>query len=122
MRAVLAAFCLVVMTAAAHAQQAKPAPRIVGGYVSGREYMDMDGMEKLAYLRGLFDGMFLAPAFGAANEDVDWLLACTGEVGIEDFRRHLFEYVRTRDELWNNRSPVKAFRAVRDLCAQRAKK
>lgn len=115
------AAALLVFATAASAQEAKPSPRIMGGYVSGREYMDMDGLEKSAYVRGLFDGIFLAPAFGAKNEDVDWLLACTGQVGIDEFRRYMFEHIRQRDDLWANRSPAKMYRAVRDLCQAKAK-
>ena len=96
--------------------------RIMGGYVGGREFMDMDGLEKRAYVAGILEGMLLAPAFGAKNEDMDWFLACTAEVGVEDFRKHIFEYVRTRDDLWNNRSPAKVYRAVREICLARAKK
>ena len=96
--------------------------RIMGGYLTGKDFMDMDGLEKRAYVAGLLEGMFLAPAFGAKNEDMDWFLTCTAEVGVEDFRKSIFEYIRTRDDLWANRSPAKMYRAVRELCLAKAKK
>lgn len=95
-----------------------PATKIVGGYVTGKGYMDMDGLEKRAYLMGLFEGMFLAPAFGAPEISEKWLLDCTAQVSLNDFRSYLFQYILKRDELHENQSPLKAYRAVKALCAE----
>jgi hypothetical protein len=116
----IAAVLVLVISLPALAQDA--GVRIMGGYITGKDFMDMDGLEKRAYVAGVLEGMLLAPAFGAKNEDMDWFLACTAEVGVEDFRKHMFDYIRSRDELWNNRSPAKMYRAARDICLARAKK
>ena len=112
---------LLLLPAAGSAQEERKI-RIMGGYITGREYMDMDGLEKKAYIRGLLDGLLLAPGFGAKEEDMEWFLACTKGLDITEVRKHLYEYIRTRNELWDNPNAAKSFRAVRDLCVERAGK
>jgi len=118
MRRVLIAFFIAVFSLPAWSQDAPPV-RIVGGYVTGKGYMDMDGLEKKAYLMGLFEGMFLAPAFGAPEISEKWLLDCTKEVSLNDFRSYMFQYYLKRDELHENQSPLKAYRAIKALCGER---
>ena len=118
MRRALIAALIAVVALPAWSQEAPPA-RIVGGYVTGKGYMDMDGLEKKAYLMGLLEGMFLAPAFGAPEISEKWLLDCTDKVSLNDFRTYLFQYILKRDELHDNQSPLKAYRAIRTLCTER---
>lgn len=112
---------LLLLPIAGSAQEERKI-RILGGYVTGREYMDMDGLEKKAYIRGLLDGLLLAPGFGAKEEDMEWFLACTKGVDITEIRKYLYEYIRTRTDLWDNPNAAKSFRAVRDFCLARAGK
>ncbi|MFO0996128.1 MAG: hypothetical protein U1F33_05540 [Alphaproteobacteria bacterium] len=112
---------LILLPIAAFSQDERKT-RIMGGYVTGREYMDMDGLEKKAYIRGLLDGMLLAPAFGAKEEDMEWFVACTKGLDITDIRKYLYEYIRSRSDLWDNPNAAKSFRAMRDLCIERARK
>lgn len=118
MRRALIALVLATLALPAWSQEAPPV-RIVGGYVTGKGYMDMDGLEKKAYLMGLLEGMFLAPAFGAPEVSEKWLLDCTAQVGLNDFRTYLFQYILKRDELHDNQSPLKAYRAIKALCGER---
>ncbi len=117
MKRVLIALLVAAFALPAWSQEAPPV-RIVGGYLSGKGYMDMDGLEKRAYLMGLLEGMFLAPAFGAPEISEKWLLDCTNQVGLNDFRSYLFQYILKRDELHENRSPLKAYRAIKALCGE----
>lgn len=119
-RALIAATLIALIGQPAWSQDAPAgSPRIVGGYVTGKGYLDMDGVEKRAYLMGLMEGMFLAPAFGAPEGNLKWLLDCTSQVGLNDFRSSMFQYILRRDELYENQSPVKAYRAIKALCAER---
>lgn len=118
MRRALIVLVLATLALPAWSQEAPPV-RIVGGYVTGKGYMDMDGLEKKAYLMGLLEGMFLAPAFGAPEVSEKWLLDCTAQVGLNDFRTYLFQYILKRDELHDNQSPLKAYRAIKALCGER---
>ena len=94
--------------------------RIQGGYVSGREYLDMDGLTKKAYVSGLIEGMLLAPAFGAPEQDMEWFYTCTNEIGLKDLRKVLYEYIKDDHDLWDNRNPAKAFRAIYQACLAHA--
>jgi hypothetical protein len=90
--------------------------RIHGGYIAGVEYLDMDGLQKKAYVKGLVEGMLLAPAFGAPEENMLWLYDCTNEMDIDDVRKLLFDYIKDRHDLWDNRNPAKSFRAISQAC------
>jgi hypothetical protein len=90
--------------------------RIHGGYIAGVEYLDMDGLQKKAYVKGLVEGMLLAPAFGAPEESMLWLYDCTNEMDIDEVRKLLFDYIKDRHDLWENRNPAKSFRAISQAC------
>lgn len=95
--------------------------RIQGGYVSGAQYMDMDGLTKKAYVSGLIEGMLLAPAFGAPEENMEWFYVCTQEIGLNEIRKLLFEYIKDDYDLWENQNPAKNFRAIYQACLARVK-
>ena len=123
----LAAALLTVLTIAAPtalqaAEDSDKAPvRIQGGYVSGVQYMDMDGLTKKAYVSGLIEGMLLAPAFGAPEENMEWFYVCTQEIGLNEIRKLLFEYIKDDHDLWKNQNPAKNFRAIYQACLARVK-
>lgn len=121
--AILAALSLAAPTAPKAADDESNDGRIQihGGYVSGVQYMDMDGLQKKAYISGLLEGMLLAPAFGAPDENMEWFYVCTKEMGLNEIRQLLFEYIKTNYDLWENRNPAKSFRAIYQACLERVK-
>ena len=109
-------------TALQAAEDAEKAPvRIQGGYVAGVQYMDMDGLTKKAYVSGLIEGMLLAPAFGAPEENMEWFYVCTQEMGQDEIRKLLFEYIKDDHDLWEDQNPAKNFRAIYQACLARVK-
>ncbi len=76
----------------------------------------MDGLQKKAYVKGLVEGMLLAPAFGAPEESMLCLYDCTNEMDIDEVRKLLFDYIKDRHDLWENRNPAKSFRAISQAC------
>ncbi len=127
----VAAFVLAVAFAAAPGDALGEAPgevdrgpgsiRVHGGYVTGSEYLDMNGLEKRAYIGGLIDGMLLAPAFGGDEDRMAWFLECTAEMKRNEIRSALFNYINARGELWDNANPAKMYRAIDEACRKRAK-
>ena len=79
----------------------------------------MDGLQKKAYVKGLIEGMLLAPAFGAPEENMLWLYDCTNEMDVGEVRKLLFNYIKDRHDLWENRNPAKNFRALSKACLDR---
>ena len=126
----LATALLAAITVISHSGQVPGAPpdpvedepagriRIHSGYISGEEFLDMNGLEKKAYVAGLVEGMLLAPAFGAPDSNMLWFYECTRALGLRELRHILFVYIKGRDELWTNRNPAKIFRAVRAACQE----
>ena len=95
---------------------AKPSIRIHGGYVTGKEFLDMTGLQKKYYVSGLLEGMLLAPAFGGQEKSMKWFLECTARLGRKKIRSGIFRYINDRSDLWDNRNPAKMFRAIRQVC------
>ncbi len=112
----LAAACGIAPAFAQEQEEDSDRIRIHGGYVAGVEYLDMDGLQKKAYVKGLIEGMLLAPAFGAPEENMLWLYDCTNEMDVDEVRKLLFDYIKDRHDLWENRNPAKNFRALSKAC------
>lgn len=117
----LAVIATIVAPATLHAadETEKEPVRIQGGYVAGVQYMDMDGLTKKAYVSGLIEGMLLAPAFGAPERNMEWFYVCTQEMGLNEIRKLLFEYIKDNHDLWENQNPAKNFRAIYQACLER---
>ena len=120
----LAMATMLVLALGARAQE--PAPedgriRIHGSYISGLQYLDMNGLEKKAYVAGVVEGMLLAPAFGADEAGMVWFHECTRAIGLKELRKYLFEYIKERDALWQHRNPAQIFRAIHEACEEKAR-
>lgn len=90
--------------------------KIPGGFASGREYVDMTGRQKTAYVTGLLDGMLLAPAFGGDLDRMEWFLACTEAVGVPDMRDAINDYIFDNSDRWDFANPAYFYRAIVARC------
>lgn len=90
--------------------------KIHGGFTSGREYVDMPGRRKTAYVQGLMDGMLLAPAFGGVEDRMEWFLTCTEAIGVAEMRDAINDYVFEHSDDWRSRNPAKFYRAIAGHC------
>jgi hypothetical protein len=89
---------------------------IHGGFVSGKAYLDMPNLRKVAYVTGLLEGMFLAPKLGGDPKRMRWLALCTDAIGRRGVRDMLERYLLDKDRTWNNRNPAKMYRAIAAGC------
>lgn len=128
MRAIAATMALAMLAAAAMAEQGGQAEeqgdgtKIPGGFTSGRDYVDMPGRSKSAYVSGLMDGMVLAPAFGGDIDRMEWFLACTEMVGVSEMRDAINDYMFAHSDEWENRNPAKFYRAIAERCREHFEK
>jgi len=102
----------VALLAGEPAKAARAKILIQGGFVSGKAYLDMPNLRKIAYVTGLLEGMFLAPRLGGDPKRLRWLALCTDAIGRRGVRDLLERYLLDRDRIWNNRNPAKMFRAL----------
>jgi hypothetical protein len=89
---------------------------IQGGYVSGKAYLDMPNLRKIAYVTGLLEGMFMAPKLGGDPARLRWLALCTDSLGRRGVRDIIEAYLVERNRTWNNRNPAKMYRAIAAGC------
>ncbi len=77
----LSIFAIVMALAAPAATGAGAKTIIHGGFVSGKAYLDMPALRKIAYVTGLLDGIFLAPVFGGTVARQAWFGLCVDSLG-----------------------------------------
>ncbi len=124
MRVIATTVALTMLAAAAMAEQGGQdeeqgdGTKIPGGFTSGRDYVDMPGRSKSAYVSGLMDGMILAPAFGGDVGRMKWFLACTETVGVGEMRDAINEYMFAHSDEWKSRNPAKFYRAIAGRCRE----
>ncbi len=117
----LSTFIIILILAAAGADGApagKARTVIHGGFVSGKTYLDLPNLRKIAYVTGLLDGMFLAPVFGGTVARQAWFGLCIDTIGRPGIRDILVRRLRDNDRTWNNRNPAKMYRAIRAGCRE----
>jgi hypothetical protein len=106
----------VALAAALWAPTAHARTLIQGGYVSGKAYLDMPNLRKIAYVTGLLEGMFMAPKLGGDPQRMRWLAVCTDSLGRRGVRDVIENYLLERDQTWDNRNPAKMYRALAAGC------
>jgi len=90
----------------------KPETRRGGGYISGREYLDMNGLQKKAYVAGLVEGVLLAPAFGVEAGTIQPFVECIDRLNWQGVRKALNAHLLADARLWPMRDPATRYRAI----------
>lgn len=118
MKRVLVFAIAALLAASTAAGESGPKAKIYihGGFVSGKAYLDMPNLRKLAYVTGLLDGMFLAPVVGGTVTRQAWFGLCVDTLGRPGIRDILVRRLRENDRTWDNRNPAKVYRAIRAGC------
>jgi len=86
------------------------------GFFTGKEYLEMTDNERRAYATGAINGMLVAPFFGAPEDNVNWLKACTAKLSDEDIAAMLTRYIRDNESQSNFNLNVLTFNAFRSAC------
>jgi|SRR5690348_3234548 len=86
------------------------------GFFSGKDYFDMSDTEKRAYATGAVNGMLVAPFFGAPEERLSWLKACTAKMSDEQTASIVSSYIANDSSQLNMSLNVLTFNALKDAC------
>ncbi len=97
---------------------AKPEQRQQGGYITGKAYLDMYGLQKLSYVGGLVEGVFLTPAFGANADALKPFVACVDRLRWSGVLRAVNKRLLADPKLWESYDPEPRFRAIIAACAK----
>jgi hypothetical protein len=112
-----AALAIALLTGLALSDSPARAKTLIqGGFVSGKAYLDMPNLRKIAYVTGLLEGMFLAPKLGGDPKRMRWLAVCADSLGRRGMRDVIETYLVERNRTWNNRNPAKMYRAIATSC------
>ena len=90
--------------------------KISPGFFSGKDYLDMSDTEKRAYVTGEINGMLVAPFFGAPEENLAWLKACSAKMSDEDLSAIITRFIRDQPGQMQTNLNVVTFNALREAC------
>jgi hypothetical protein len=114
---------LVIAFTPRHTHSQKPSPRptpstltVSKGFLTGKEYLDMDTAEKRAYAIGIIDGLAAAALFGAPQEKVDWLRFCIKDMSDDQVAAILTKDLRDNPGTWHYAMNVIAYNAMFSAC------
>ena len=93
-------------------------PRTDGGYLTNKAYLDLNGLQKRAYVAGLVEGLILAPAFGGSQDRLDVFLACVDRLGWNGVRRAINAELLASSKSWPLHDPKSRSRAILRYCAR----
>jgi hypothetical protein len=102
---------IVAINVCANQQTVKISP----GFFTAKDYLEMSDTERRAYVTGEINGMLVAPFFGAPEENLSWLKACSGKMSDEQLASILARYIRDQPNQDQNLNVV-TFTALREAC------
>ncbi len=97
---------------------AQPEQRRQGGYITGKAYLDMNGLQKLSYVGGLVEGVFLTPAFGANAGALEPFVACVDRLRWSGVLKAVNKGLLADTKLWPSYDPEPRYRAIIAGCAK----
>lgn len=97
---------------------ARPEQRQQGGYITGKAYLDMNGLQKLAYVGGLVEGVLLTPAFAVSAGALKPFVACIDRLRWSGVLRAVNKRLLAEPKLWESYDPEPRFRAITAACAK----
>ncbi|HEY0764176.1 MAG TPA: hypothetical protein VGD61_17495 [Pyrinomonadaceae bacterium] len=90
--------------------------KISPGFFTGKDYLEMSDTEKRAYVTGEINGMLVAPFFGAPEENLNWLKACSSQKSDEELAGILTRFIRDQPGQMQTNLNVVTFNALREAC------
>jgi hypothetical protein len=92
--------------------------RIHNGFLKAREYLDMDPPAQRAYAMGVLDGMYMAPMFGAPDNDKGLVSLATCVEGMKASQVAVIieKYLKEHPERWHWDLKDAAYSSVRAAC------
>ena len=106
---------LIALIAIVNVYAAQQTVKISPGFFTAKDYLDMSDTEKRAYVTGQINGMLVAPFFGAPEENLTWLKACSSKMSDEQLASILSRYISDQTNQQQNLNVV-TFNALRDAC------
>ena len=97
-------------------------PAIHAGFLKAGEYLEMPDEGRRAYARGLLDGFYMAPMFGAP-EDSKWLIPiceCVEGMKASQVAAIIDKFIKDHPEHWHWDADEQGYKAMREACHVRA--
>ncbi len=83
-----------------------------GFHRASGDYLKWSEDQQRDYIRGVIDGMYLAPLFGAPETNVQWLADYLGTKSDEQVAAIVRKYIKENPEQWDAQLNVQALNAL----------
>jgi hypothetical protein len=104
--------CLLVLSPRVHAQQAF----IHNGFVTGEQYLRLQEGARLSYVKGLVDGIWLAPLFGGSERRISQLRTCVEPMSDLQLDAILSKYLNENPGYWHRSVHISMYTALLAVC------
>ena len=89
--------------------------------LTGNNYRLLTPIEKRRYVRGILDGTFTAPGFGAPRENMEWIEKCITNMTVEQPVAILEKYMADNPERWGDPMNFIFLSAMNGVCRPQKK-
>lgn len=118
MKRTAATLLFLILLAPSGVSQRTRSVTIHNGFLKARDYLDLDASSQRAYAMGVLDGMYMAPLFGAPENDKRLLslASCVEGMKASQVAAIIEKYVRDHPERWHWDLKDAAYSSMREAC------
>ena len=89
---------------------------VPNGFRTAQEYLELSEDQRVAYVMGLVDGIFIGPLFGASEARVKALQSCLQESDNIQIAAILSKYIQDKPERWHEGANMLFNSRMLELC------
>lgn len=117
-KSTISASIVLLFAAANGMSQRTTAVRIHDGFVQAHDYLEMDSEAQKTYAMGILDGFYMAPLFGAPdnNKVLVSITTCVEGMKASQVAAIIEKYVKDHPEHWHLDLKNEAYSGMRQAC------
>jgi hypothetical protein len=91
------------------------------GYIKGEQFLKLNQNDKAMYAMGIYDGILLAPFFGANRSDIEWMEDCTNSWSANQLSAILEKFLQNNPQRWHEPMNMLSYIALSNACGKKPK-
>lgn len=95
---------------------AKDGVMVYSGVYDGNFYLQQDEPSKLQYITGVYDGIQLAPLFGAPEDNMGWVYKCCVGMTNLQLKAIVERFMKDNPQRWHDQMNILVYSALIDAC------
>jgi hypothetical protein len=87
-----------------------------GGFMTGNSYQQLNNTGKKGYAMGFYNGLLMAPAFGAHKEETKWVEECVSLTGDGQIVAIIDKFLQENPARWHEPMNILSYAALKASC------